>query len=79
MGMFDTVRFCCPSCNEYTEVQSKAGDCSLREYTLESAPVIVLWDLTEDWQIWCDHCKCKIKIIPSSRPTFKAVKEKDDL
>jgi hypothetical protein len=45
MGMFDSIYVRCPTCNERTELQSKAGVCELKIYTLDSAPPEILVDL----------------------------------
>lgn len=34
MGMFDTIRWRCPHCNERHSTQTKAGPCELLDYDL---------------------------------------------
>ena len=50
MGMFDSVIVQCPNCGKGMEFQSKAGDCDLISYTLESAPSEILMDIMNDPQ-----------------------------
>lgn len=38
MGLYDTVRFPCPSCGEPLDLQSKAGACELSVYYLDAVP-----------------------------------------
>lgn len=43
MGMYDYITVKCknPSCKEKIEFQSKAGDCDLNEYNIQSVPLEV--------------------------------------
>ena len=54
MGMFDEFVVRCPKCNEYTMVQTKAGDCILAVYNAETAPPEILGDVAGDH--FCDNC-----------------------
>lgn len=45
MGMFDSVYGSCPHCDKKIEFQSKAGDCGLASYTLNSCPANIAMDL----------------------------------
>lgn len=56
MGMFDSVWVPCPKCGERHEFQSKAGDCGCHSYTLETAPQIVLFDISGEQRVYCDKC-----------------------
>lgn len=44
MGMFDTLRVQC-TCGKTIEIQSKAGDCKLAEYTLADCPADIAGQL----------------------------------
>lgn len=62
MGMFDTVHVQCPNCRKNLEFQSKAGRCSLTDYSLQTAPVEILGDIAGD-QETCDCGEvCKIVV-----------------
>lgn len=53
MGMFDSVIVDCDSCGEYVEFQSKAGDCHLAVYSIDSLPPFsIIADLTDS------HVRC---------------------
>ena len=45
MGMFDRVWVACPACGYRNEHQSKAGECSLYDYEVVSAPTEVAADV----------------------------------
>lgn len=45
MGMFDTVKFPCPSCGHVIEEQSKAGECNLDEFGCGAVPMIIAGDI----------------------------------
>jgi len=55
MGMFDYVNFKCPQCGEEVTTQSKAGDCTLANYDLYTAPVAIKADLDKE-VIRCKGC-----------------------
>lgn len=38
MGMYDTVRFFCPECDAAVDLQSKAGPCTLKDYSYREVP-----------------------------------------
>ena len=54
MGMFDSVIIPCAVCGAPLEFQSKAGDCSLRSFTLDNVPSEIAADLNGQWE----RCKC---------------------
>jgi C4-type Zn-finger protein len=68
MGMFDTIHIACPNCGATLDFQSKAGPCSLLDYTLDSAPPEVLAGLTgEKGTCVCGACvefQVRVIIIP---------------
>jgi hypothetical protein len=53
VGMFDSLYVEC-RCGKRVEFQSKAGDCVLRDYTLEDVPHAVAGDLIGERQ----KCEC---------------------
>jgi len=54
MGMFDSVWVPCPKCGAGVEFQTKSGDCAMRSYELDEAPIAVLGGIRE-----CETCgKC---------------------
>lgn len=62
MGMFDSVYVSCPNCGSANEFQSKAGDCLLKDYSLDNAPPEILLDLKGQIQT-CFNCKKSIGIV----------------
>lgn len=56
MGMFDSINVTCPHCGSIFEAQSKAGDCLLYVYTLDTAPPEILADL---FKYGDNCCTCK--------------------
>lgn len=61
MGMFDRVWSKCPNCGNNIEFQSKAGDCSLHDYNLDTVPATVLGDLDGEIEI-CTNCDASVRI-----------------
>lgn len=62
MGMFDIVRFTCPRCSGYLNVQSKVGACVLQEINQDEVPVAIARDI-EGKSIWCQHCECDFTVV----------------
>ena len=60
MGMFDSVYVQCPNCKSELEVQSKAGECTLRGYS-EYVPTAIAVDLKERRKS-CSNCGCVFTI-----------------
>jgi hypothetical protein len=67
MGLFDSVYVDCPHCGVKTELQSKAGECCLNRYTLDTAPVEVLVDLM-NYEDDCDACGGSFAIVDPDHP-----------
>lgn len=67
MGMFDRVWVDCPKCGQEVEFQSKAGECVLMDYTLETAPPNVQVDLIGD-NSQCNKCGHVVGIRFAPRP-----------
>lgn len=63
MGMFDSVFVDCPKCRTRQELQSKAGECTLREYDIYGAPLRILADLADNNPHLCDHCRHEIYVV----------------
>ena len=69
MGLYDTVWFTCPKCdNEELSVQSKAGDSSLSDYQSDSVPVEIAADVSGD-VVYCEDCKQSYKVISDNPKT----------
>lgn len=66
MGMFDYVWITCPRCGSKLEGQSKGGQCSLIDYTLENAPDEVIEYMIGD-TIYCKTCE-RIWAIKKAEP-----------
>lgn len=49
MGMFDTLYVECPECGREQGIQTKAGMCTLADYTVENAPNTVIADMDGEW------------------------------
>jgi transcription elongation factor Elf1 len=63
MGCFDTVLVPCPNCSAREEVQTKAGDCSLRVFDLsEDVPANVLAGAADQGPFTCSDCGTKFEI-----------------
>lgn len=61
MGMFDSVMFRCPKCDSQMEVQSKAGECTLREYEPWSVPESIAKDIAGQ-TAFCDNCDKQYRV-----------------
>ena len=61
MGMFDEVMVKCPSCEEITLFQSKAGECALRTYSLDNVPIEILGDMASR-DHYCNHCGKRLAV-----------------
>jgi hypothetical protein len=65
MGMFDRLWLDCPSCDQLTEFQSKWGECTLADFTLENAPLAVVADAHDEGskgRLYCEHCRAKLQV-----------------
>lgn len=56
MGMFDSLFVNCPHCGAVNEFQSKAGECILGAYRINSVPVAIAAEL-EGARESCIECK----------------------
>jgi hypothetical protein len=69
MGVFDTIKFDCPVCEEKLKIQTKAGKCMLTTYTLEQLekdPTIryrlsILDDISGR-KVKCTNCDYEVQI-----------------
>lgn len=66
MGMFDSVWFACLNCGANVEVQSKAGDCAMREYNERDVPSHIAEDIMGEI-VQCTECDYTHKIHGPSR------------
>jgi hypothetical protein len=55
MGMFDSLRIKCKNCGNDLELQSKAGECVLRDYDIHSCPANIAMDLSGESKE-CENC-----------------------
>lgn len=55
MGMFDRIIFTCPNCNNRIEEQSKAGTCSLYEFSENAVPMAIAGDILHN-RVVCENC-----------------------
>lgn len=67
--MFDRVWINCPKCGEAVEFQSKVHNCTLTDYSLETAPDIILYDIEGD-QEKCPQCGHLVTIKSKTKPSF---------
>ena len=56
MGMFDRVWVSCPKCGAQVEFQSKAGECILKDYTLNDVPPEIREDIVGEME-FCENCE----------------------
>lgn len=65
MGVFDSIQFGCPYCNETVTVQSKGGMCIMANYTFEQLKrdkrYGILMDL-DGRDVTCPNCNEILKI-----------------
>ena len=54
MGCYDTVEVHCPKCGEAHYFQSKSGDCSMAQYTLEECPPDVMQNINRHAPVTCE-------------------------
>lgn len=69
MGMYDSVNIQCPNCKGTVQFQSKAGDCTLGNYTLEDAPREIQVDLDGR----SEYCSCGWKCTVKGEMVLKCV------
>lgn len=62
MGMFDTIWVPCPTCGKKEGFQSKSGDCLLRDYELDEAPMNVLLDVNRHSPYQCTDCNTVFEV-----------------
>jgi len=56
MGMFDSVYAPCARCGNHIEIQSKAGECCLQIFSINSVPIAVADDLDGE-VVHCEKCE----------------------
>jgi hypothetical protein len=65
MGMseypFDEVVILCPECSTPNIIQSKAGDCCLASYSLDTAPTVIIADIANE-PMYCNECNTRYKL-----------------
>ena len=65
MGLYDTVIFQCPKCFMSIEMQSKAGDCHLRDYDCNSVPGEIAQSLVNEYA-HCPLCNESFKVVENN-------------
>ena len=71
MGMFDTVWLKCPVCQLEIELQSKAGDCCLLDYTEDEVPAAIAADLLGEPVTCACGTRLVVLWVPSNPATVK--------
>ena len=56
MGVYDTIVFKCPECDQPISAQTKSGDCTLTEYNFTSVPIPVAIDANRHAPFQCYNC-----------------------
>lgn len=56
MSLYDSVYIYCKKCNSQIEVQSMAGDCHLRSYSLDDSIPQNIVDSIINRTIYCEKC-----------------------
>ena len=59
MGLYDSVLVKCPQCQNEVEFQSKAGECQLNLYHIDSVPIAIASSLNNKMEE-CEECGCTI-------------------
>lgn len=67
MGCPDYVRVACPMCKEQITFQSKAGQCSCLDFSLDSVPVSIATDLDGEQKV-CSNCDTTVTLVVSKAP-----------
>lgn len=67
MGMFDNVIAECPKCHGQIYWQSKAGDCELESFEIDSVPMAIAVDIN-NYSSWCERCETQY-VITAPIPT----------
>jgi phage FluMu protein Com len=62
MGMFDSVYAKCPKCKADVEFQSKAGECVLERFWVDSVPPAIAVDLDGE-TVACQFCGSLVRVI----------------
>jgi hypothetical protein len=76
MGLYDTVNFRCPNCNNRIEVQTKAGACDLREFFSGSVPMDIAASLRDD-DLGCEPCGKIWRVRVDAPPTVRLYLEEE--
>jgi hypothetical protein len=59
MGVYDTISIPCPKCGEWYYAQSKSGECSLKNMSLDEAVKNndpALYNVNRHAPFFCDSC-----------------------
>lgn len=75
MGLFDTVHVSCPNCKGSIDIQTKSGECSLSDYTVDDMPMSVAEGILG--LDTCHHCELCFIIEMITQPRFAIRKLRD--
>ena len=70
MGLFDTVHFTCPKCNQKTSDQTKIGICMLMDYNLDLPISLELAHQLNGASVQCEWCDCICVIGSNDLPSY---------
>ncbi len=67
MGLYDSVNFSCPRCDDLIEVQSKAGKCVLASFPSDEVPLAIAADIAGE-KHWCSKCSREWTVVSINAP-----------
>lgn len=70
MGMFDTVVFRCPRCDQPIEEQTKAGECCLHHHPSDNVPPEIAKSLLGD-TVHCSGCNHSWTVVAQPIPNVR--------
>ena len=71
MGIYDTVLVPCPKCGGVEYAQSKSGECELKDYALDDAPLDVLVDVNRHAPFQCERCSTVFEVNEKTRKSVE--------
>lgn len=80
MGMYDTLCFPCPNCGYTNGYQSKLGENTLTNYSLSTAPLLLIADANDEGlrdRLYCVACNAKLRIAVQFKAEVVAVGDKE--
>lgn len=76
MGLYDTVIVPCPQCSTNYYVQSKGGECLMREFNLDNAPDDVMSDINRHAPFVCKNCGVSFEVPYHILPVVEVVRKR---